>query len=87
MNCIMRTTVSLDDRLGEAVKAAAAREGLSLSAFVARVLRDALIKSERPPEPKPFRLITAGGDGPAPGVNLDRTNELLTEDDVIAHKR
>ena len=31
-----------------------------------------------------FRLITVSGEGPLPGVNLDRTSELLTLDDEAA---
>ena len=56
--------------------------GESLSAFIARSLRDALTREETPPESPPFRLVTVGGDGPVPGVDLDRTSSLLEEDDI-----
>ena len=76
----MRTTISIDDRLGERVKRRAAREGLSVSAFIARVLDDALKRTEPEPAP-PFRLVTVGEGGVLPGVNLDRPGELLVADD------
>lgn len=80
----MRTTISIDDRLGERVKRRAAREGLSVSAFIARVLDDALKR----PEPKAvpdFRLVVVGEGGVYPGVDLDRPGELLVADDEAAY--
>jgi hypothetical protein len=55
----MRTTISLDDRIFEAVKRRAAAEGRSVSAFIAAVLDDALKRDQRPREERPFRLVTA----------------------------
>jgi len=79
----MRTTISLDDRLAERVKRGAAREGLSVSAFIARTLDDALKRPNVQPAP-PFRLVTVGGEGPQPGVDLDRPNALVAADDEEA---
>jgi hypothetical protein len=84
----MRTTISLNDRLAEQVRRRAAREGLSVSAFIARVLDDALKRqpSTGPPLP-PFRLITAKGDGVYPGIDLDRPRAIETaEDEALAHR-
>lgn len=68
----MRTTISLEDRLALQVRREAAAQGVSVSAFIAKTLEDSL-KRRTPPEPaRPFRLITVGGDGPRPGVDLDR---------------
>lgn len=77
----MRTTISLDDRIFEAVKRRAAKEGRSVSAFIADVLDDALKRRQDEVEAKPFRLVTAGGDGVQPGVDLDRPRELLAAED------
>ena len=30
---------------------------------------------------KPFRLITVGGDGPRPGIDLDRPRAIEVDDD------
>lgn len=81
MMVCMRTTISIDDRLFEAVKGRAAREGRSVSAYIARVLDEALKRSEQPPDELEFVLVTVGGGGTFPGVDLDRPRELLVADD------
>ena len=80
----MRTTISLDDNLGRMARRRARQEGLSLSALIARALRSQLTARTRDEEVPPFRLVTAGGDGPRPGVDLDRSSELLLSDDEAA---
>ncbi len=80
----MRTTILLDDRLGERLRAHARREGKSFSAFLADAGRKALDARE-PVGAEPFRLITFRGDGPVEGVDLDRTNELLAAEDVAEY--
>jgi hypothetical protein len=79
----MRTTIWLDDRLGMAVRKRAAEKGSSVSAFIAGVLDDAL-KRREPKEVKPFELVTAGGGGVHPGIDLDRIRELDVLDDEEA---
>jgi plasmid stability protein len=72
----MRTTISLDDGLAADVKRRAARAGMSVSAFIESLIRAGL-HADRPEEPPaPFRLITAGGRGVLPGVDLDRAARL-----------
>jgi len=77
----MRTTISLDDRIFEAVKRRAAAEGRSVSAFIAAVLDDAVKRDLRPDEVRPFRLVTVGDGGTYPGVDLDRPRELMVAED------
>ncbi len=77
----MRTTISLDDRILEAVKRRAAAEGRSVSAYIAGVLDDAVKRDIPPAEQHPFRLITVGGGGPYPQVDLDRPRELMVAED------
>ncbi len=76
----MRTTISIDDRLGERVKRKAAREGLSVSAYIARVLDDALKRTEARPAPA-FRLVTVGEGGVLPGIDLDKPGTLMVAED------
>jgi hypothetical protein len=84
----MRTTISLPDELGERARRRARREGLSLSAFVARSLSRALTEvPARAQAAPPFRLVTVGGEGPAPGIDLDRTSALLVAEDEMAYGR
>jgi len=77
----MRTTISLDDRLFEAVKQRAAAEGGSVSAFIAGILDDAVKRDGQPSEDRPFRLITVGGGGPYPQIDLDRPRQLMAAED------
>ena len=79
----MRTTISLEDRLAEAVRARAAEEGRSVSAWIAAILDDAT-KRPRRREERPFRLVTVGGTGVRDGVNLDRPRELEIQEDEAA---
>lgn len=84
MLCIMRTTISLDDRLAEKVRTRAAAAGKSVSAFIAGLLDDALKRADPPMEGPPFRLVTVGGEGVASGIDLDRPRTLETMDDEAA---
>jgi hypothetical protein len=77
----MRTTISLDDNLGLAARRRAREEGVSLSALVARALAHLLTDRSRERQAPPFRLVTVGGAGLRPGVDLDRTSELLVQED------
>ena len=76
----MRTTISLDDQLAKQVRRAAEARGLSVSAFIAKTLDDAL-KRREPSEPPPFRLVTVRGVHARPGVDLDRPRALDAQDD------
>ncbi len=77
----MRTTISLDDRIFEAVKQRAAAQGRSVSAFIAGILDDAVKRDNQRSEGRPFRLITVGGGGPYPQIDLDRPRQLMGAED------
>ena len=77
---IMRTTISLDDQLAKQVRNAAAARGISVSAFIARTLDDALKRRETS-EPPSFHLVTVRGVHPRSGVDLDRPRALDALDD------
>jgi hypothetical protein len=81
----MRTTIIVDDRLGEVARTRARREGMSFSAFVARAIEEHLAKQAARAEVPPFRLVTVGGGGPWPRVDLDRASELLVAEDEAAY--
>jgi hypothetical protein len=80
----MRTTILLDDELGERLRAHARREGKSFSAFLADAGRRAL-ESQGEPHAEPFRLITFSGEGPMEGIDLNRTNDLLCAEDISTY--
>lgn len=83
---IMRTTISLDDQLARQVRRAAEAAGISVSAFIARTLDDAMKRRETP-EPPPFHLITVRGVRARPGVDLDRPRALDAQDDEAGYGR
>lgn len=76
----MRTTILIDDNLGERLRSHARREGKSFSEFLANAGRKALESAETG-NVEPFHLITFRGDNPISGADLDRTNELLAAED------
>ena len=76
----MRTTISLGEQLARQVRREATARGMSVSAFIAGTLDDAL-KRTKPQEPPPFQLVTVRGVHPQPGVDLDRIRELEVQDD------
>lgn len=83
MLCIMRTTISLEDRLATQVRREAAAQGVSVSAFIARTLDDALKRRAPAEPPKPFRLIAAGGNGTRPSIDLDRPRAIEAAEDEM----
>jgi hypothetical protein len=78
----MRTTISLSDGLAEDVKRRAAEQGVSVSALIESLVRSALHAEQAQRDSPPFRLVTVGGRGPRPGVDLDRAARVSEEDDV-----
>ena len=76
----MRTTISLNEHLSKQVRRAATAQNLSVSAFIAKVLDDAL-KQRAPSEPPAFRLVTTSGSRARSGVDLDRPRSVDAEDD------
>ena len=76
----MRTTISLEDRLAIQVRREAALRGLSVSRFIADTLNDALKQRDHEPD-QPFRLVTVGGAGLLPEVDLGRPRALEVAED------
>ena len=83
--CIMRTTISLDDRLAKQVRRAAATQGISVSAYISKTLADALKRPESSEQP-PFRLITVRGVHPLPEVDLERPRAIDAQDDEVHYR-
>ena len=77
----MRTPISLDDWLAAQMRREAAARGVSVSTFIAATLDDAINRRTPATPARPFRLITVGGAGPPPGIDLDRPRESETADD------
>ncbi len=74
--CIMRTTLSIDDRLLEEAREAAHRRGVTLGTIVEDALRRELngarVVEDGPPIP-----VFRGGGGVLPGVDVASTRAIL----------
>jgi hypothetical protein len=81
----MRTTIRLDKPLLERARLEAARRGVTLTALIEQglelALRRPLKRSERTAIVLPVCSATGGTQ---PGVNLDRTAELLDRMDDVS---
>lgn len=73
----MRTTVRLDDEVMREAKQAGVKTGRSLSEVIEDALCESLARSVKEPSERPFRMITFGGSGVRPGVDLDDSAALL----------
>jgi antitoxin component of RelBE/YafQ-DinJ toxin-antitoxin module len=73
----MRTTIRLNDDLLNQAKQAAIKSGRTLTAVIEDALRQSLASKDLPSKQRRIRLISSGKGGLRPGVDLDRTAELL----------
>lgn len=77
----MRTTIILDDHLGERLRQEARKRRQSFSAFLADAGRRALGETGKEDVPDGFQLITYGEGGVMPGVKLDDIGSLVAAED------
>ena len=84
----MRTTLTIEDELAQALKERAFHSGRSFKAVVNEALRAGLSASEAAPRPRRYRLKPAALGGVRPGVDLDQALRLAEtlEDREIARK-
>ena len=73
----MRTTIRIDEQLLKEAKQFAARSGKSLTSVIEDALRESLSRQRDSGQREPVRLITYGGKGVLPGVDLDDSAALL----------
>lgn len=83
---MMRTTITMDDGLLADLKRRAAESGDTLSGAIESLVRLALAAESARPQ-RQFELITFGRGGARPGVDLDRTSELLVAEDVEVYRK
>jgi len=74
-------TITLADPLAAQVRREAAARGVSVSAFIAAALENAIKRQPPFAAPTPFRLNTVGGNGLPPGIGLDRPRAIETAED------
>jgi len=79
----MRTTITLQPDVAEAVRRLAAERGISFKEAVNTTLRRGLAPT---PDPRPFTL-EPWDMGLRPGIDLDKANRLVAELDDEEHLR
>jgi len=79
MMSLMRTTLTIDDDLGKALKEMAFRTEASFKAVVNTTLRAGLAAGEAPPGPKRYRLTPASLGGVRPGIDLDKALQVAED--------
>ena len=83
---MMRTTVNISDDLLARAKVLAAETHRSLGDVIDDALRSSLHKGAANTKPRRVKLVTDGGSGLQPGVDLedkDSLSELLGENSLL----
>ncbi|MEK7475663.1 MAG: DUF2191 domain-containing protein [Candidatus Coatesbacteria bacterium] len=73
----MRTTLTIPDDLARQVKQQAAATRRTVGQVVADAIRMSLAVRAKTASVSPFKMRTFKGTGVRPGINLDKTSELL----------
>ena len=84
----MRTTLTIDDELAQALKELAYRSDKSFKEVVNETLRAGLTGQKALPRARPYRLRPSSLGGVMPGIDLNKTLQLADalEDEEIARK-
>lgn len=85
----MRTTIRIDEQLFAEAKREAVGQKKSLTAVVEDALRASLARQRNAGQRNPVKLITFGGKGLLPGVDLDDSSALLDlmESNITVEKK
>jgi len=78
----MRTTISLDDRLLEKLKARAAQSGTTVSRLIEQAVRLMMRTPPRGNKGDRFDLVTFGAGGRFSTRNIDKTSSLVEAEDL-----
>ena len=78
----MRTTISLDDRLLEKLKARAAQSGTSVSRLIEQAIHLLMRIPPHGTEEEAFDLVTYGAGGRFSTRNIDKTSSLVEAEDL-----
>lgn len=82
----MRTTLTLDNDVADAVQQYMRRTGLGLKSAVNEALRLGLGLAGKPAAPRPF-VVKAHPLGLRPGIDPDKLNQLVDELEVEEYQR
>ena len=84
----MRTTLTLDDDLANALKQEAKRSGRPLKRIVNETVRAGLAARKAPPPPRRYRIKPVSLGGVLTGIDLDKALRLADalEDEALSRK-
>lgn len=84
----MRTTLTIDDKLGRELKKRAYETGKSFKEIVNETLRAGLERQQALPRSRPYRVERVSLGQAAAGLNLDKATRLAgeLEDDELGRK-
>ena len=81
----MRTTITLDERLLAQLKKRAAESGTSVSRLVEQAVRLFIRTPSSPKRQERFELITFGRGGRFSRHTIDKTSQLIEDDDLARY--
>lgn len=79
---IMRTTITLDDRVLAQLKKRASDSGTSVSRLIEQAIRLLLRTPPAGKQKERFEIVTFGVGGRFSHQNIDKTSALLENDDI-----
>ena len=83
----MRTTVNIQDSLLEKAKKYSLKTGLTMGSVMESALALFFKENENKNVKSDFKLITVKGELVNPDINLDRTSEILSSDDIESYRK
>lgn len=78
-DAIMRTTLTIDDKLADALRKKAYESGKSFKEVVNRALQTGIQAEYALPQSRPYKIRPASLGGVLPGINLDKALRLSDE--------
>ena len=84
---MMRTTINIQDSLLEKAKRYSTKKGITLGAVIETALAYFLKDTEKSPNNTKFKLVTVKGELVNLELNLDKTSEILDDQDLEFYKR
>lgn len=85
---MIRTTISIDAQLMQALRKRAAETGSTVSRVIESAVRMLLAtRDNTAPDPEPFELVTFGRDGRFSRFSVDKSSALLAAEDLERYGR
>jgi len=80
----MRTTLTLEDSLAAKLRGMARKQNISFKAVVNEMLRHGIQTASQTAKSKPFRVKPIMSGGFQPGIDMDKINQFLDDEEIDA---